>query len=220
MNVLIVEDEKQIACFIKMELEHEGYTAIIACDGREAIEKVKTIQFDIILLDIMIPFINGIEVCKRIREFSNIPIIMLTAKEDISDKVIGLDSGANDYITKPFDIEELFARMRVVTRVQNVEQTKKLTADGIVMDIETHEIICNDKSVELTKKEFDVLEQLLRNKGIVMSRSRLLQTVWDYDYFGDSNVVDVTIKHMRIKLGDNQHRIISTVRGYGYVIRR
>lgn len=196
MNVLIVEDEQQIACFIKMELEHEGYMALIAIDGREAIEKVKTIQFDIILLDIMIPFINGIEVCKRIREFSNIPIIMLTAKEDISDKVIGLDSGANDYITKPFDIEELFARMRVVTRVQNVEQTKKLTADGIVMDIETHEIICNDKKVELTKKEFDVLEQLLCNKGIVMSRSRLLQTVWDYDYFGDSNVVDVTIKHM------------------------
>ncbi|WP_349676609.1 response regulator transcription factor [Clostridium sp. UBA1652] len=166
MNVLIVEDEQQIACFIKMELEHEGYMALIAIDGREAIEKVKTIQFDIILLDIMIPFINGIEVCKRIREFSNIPIIMLTAKEDISDKVIGLDSGANDYITKPFDIEELFARMRVVTRVQNVEQTKKLTADGIVMDIETHEIICNDKKVELTKKSlmclnnFSVIKEL------------------------------------------------------------
>ena len=220
MKVLIVEDEKQIACFIKMELEHEGYMATIASDGREAIEKVKTITFDVILLDIMIPFLNGIEVCKRIREFSNIPIIMLTAKSDVSDKVIGLDSGANDYITKPFDIEELFARIRVTTRDQLEEQTKKLMAEGIAMNIETHEIICNGKNVNLTKKEFGLLEQLLLNKGIVMSRSRLLQTVWDYDYFGDSNVVDVTIKHMRIKLGDNQHRIISTVRGYGYVIRR
>jgi len=220
MKVLIVEDEKQIACFIKMELEHEGYMATIASDGREAIEKVKTITFDVILLDIMIPFLNGIEVCKRIREFSNIPIIMLTAKSDVSDKVIGLDSGANDYITKPFDIEELFARIRVTTRDQLEEQTKKLMAEGIAMNIETHEIICNGKNVNLTKKEFGLLEQLLLNKGIVMSRSRLLQTVWDYDYFGDSNVVDVTIKHMRIKLGDNQNKIISTVRGYGYVIRR
>lgn len=169
---------------------------------------------------IMIPFLNGIEVCKRIREFSNIPIIMLTAKSDVSDKVIGLDSGANDYITKPFDIEELFARIRVTTRDQLEEQTKKLMAEGIAMNIETHEIICNGKNVNLTKKEFGLLEQLLLNKGIVMSRSRLLQTVWDYDYFGDSNVVDVTIKHMRIKLGDNQNKIISTVRGYGYVIRR
>ncbi|MDD3417816.1 MAG: response regulator transcription factor [Lachnospiraceae bacterium] len=220
MKVLIVEDEKQIACFIKMELEHEGYMATIASDGREAIEKVKTITFDVILLDIMIPFLNGIEVCKRIREFSNISIIMLTAKSDVSDKVIGLDSGANDYITKPFDIEELFARIRVTTRDQLEEQTKKLMAEGIAMNIETHEIICNGKNVNLTKKEFGLLEQLLLNKGIVMSRSRLLQTVWDYDYFGDSNVVDVTIKHMRIKLGDNQNKIISTVRGYGYVIRR
>ncbi|MCB6570571.1 response regulator transcription factor [Eubacterium limosum] len=220
LKILIVEDEKQIASFIKMELEHEGYLTIISPDGRDALEQVKNNAFDAILLDIMLPYINGIEVCKRIREFSQVPIIMLTAKDDISDKVIGLDSGANDYITKPFDVEELFARIRVATRTLNMNQSKSLECSGISMNLDTHQVVCNKKIINLTKKEFDLLEQLLLNTNIVMSRDRLLQKVWNYDYFGDSNVVDVTIKHLRIKLDDTENKIITTVRGYGYVIRK
>ena len=218
-KVLIVEDERQIASFIKMELEHEGCTATIAEDGRKGLIEIQNNNYDVVLLDIMLPFINGIEVCKRIREFSKVPIIMLTAKDEISDKVTGLDSGANDYVTKPFDIEELFARIRAVTRVQSLNKSKCLSAQNLHMNLETHEVIYCDKVIDLTKKEFDLLQELLLNKDIVMSRDRLLQKVWDYDYLGDSNVIDVTIKHLRAKLGDSDNKIINTIRGYGYIIR-
>lgn len=218
-KILIVEDERQIASFIKMELEHEGCAATIAEDGRKGLIEIKNNNYDVVLLDIMLPYINGIEVCKRIREFSQVPIIMLTAKDEISDKVTGLDSGANDYVTKPFDIEELFARIRAVTRVQSLNKSKRLSAQNLHMNLETHEVIYCDKVIDLTKKEFDLLQELLLNKDIVMSRDRLLQKVWDYDYLGDSNVIDVTIKHLRMKLGDSDNKIINTIRGYGYIIR-
>ncbi|MDO5522047.1 MAG: response regulator transcription factor [bacterium] len=219
-KVLIVEDEKQIAGFVQMELEHEGCQVIVADDGMTALTMAKEENFDVIILDLMIPFINGLEVCRRIREFSQVPIIMLTAKSDIKDKVTGLDCGANDYMTKPFDIEELFARIRAVTRSGQTVKSKSLMAAGITMQLDTHEVTCDEKLIELSKKEFDLLEQLLVNAGIVMSRERLLEKVWDFDYFGDSNVVDVTIKHLRKKLGDQENKRISTVRGYGYVIRK
>lgn len=218
-KVLIVEDERQIASFIKMELEHEGCTATIAEDGRKGLIEIQNNNYDVVLLDIMLPFINGIEVCKRIREFSKVPIIMLTAKDEISDKITGLDSGANDYVTKPFDIEELFARIRAVTRAQSLNKSKCLSTQNLHMNLETHEVIYCDKVIDLTKKEFDLLQELLLNKDIVMSRDRLLQKVWDYDYLGDSNVIDVTIKHLRAKLGDSDNKIINTIRGYGYIIR-
>lgn len=222
MNIraLIVEDEKQIAGFIQMELEHEGCSAVVVENGMKALQIAKNENFDVIILDLMIPFVNGMEVCKRIREFSLVPIIMLTAKGDIQDKVNGLDCGANDYMTKPFDIEELFARIRAVTRTNSQTKVNKLMAAGISMQLDTHEVTCNGEQIQLTKKEFDLLEQLLLNAGIVMNRERLLDKVWDFDYFGDSNVVDVTIKHLRKKLGDKENKIISTVRGYGYVIRK
>lgn len=219
-KVLIVEDEKQIAAFIKMELEHAGCKAFVAENGMEALSIIEKEDFDVIVLDLMIPFVNGMEVCKRIRGFSTVPIIMLTAKNEIQDKVNGLDCGANDYMTKPFDIEELFARIRAVTRTSSPSKANALMAAGVVMQPDTHEVTCNGKPVQLTKKEFDLLEQLLLNAGIVMNRERLLDKVWDYDYFGDSNVVDVTIKHLRKKLEDKENKIISTVRGYGYVIRK
>ena len=219
-RVLIIEDEKQSAKFIKMELEHEGCIVVAANDGREGLEKAKEEDFDVILLDLMIPYINGLDVCRRIRKFSQVPIIMLTAKDDISDKVIGLDSGANDYMIKPFDIEELFARIRAVTRKNKSTHTNYYTAAGLTMNIETHEVSRNGSFIELTKREFDLLEEFLINKGIVLSRDRLVQNVWGYDYFGDSNVVDVTIKHLRTKIGDDaDNKIITTVRGYGYMIR-
>jgi len=219
-SVLIIEDEKQIAGFIKMELEHEGCSATISYDGRDGLNKVKEGQFDVVLLDLMIPYINGLDVCRSIRKFSDVPIIILTAKDNIADKVEGLDSGANDYLTKPFDIEELFARIRAVTRKNILEHNKILIVSDLKMNIETHEVLLRGKLVDLTKREFELLEYLLVNKGIVLSRDRLMQMVWGYDYFGESNVVDVTIKHLRLKLGDDpDNNIISTVRGYGYVIR-
>lgn len=218
LKILIVEDEINIAEFIKLELEHEGYETDIAYDGREALNKVKKCLFDIILLDVMIPYINGVDICKKVREFSNIPIIMLTAKSDLTDKVLGLDSGANDYITKPFRIEELFARIRVVTRNQT-QNLNKLSVGKITICTESYQVFLEEKEISLTKKEYDLLYQLILNKNIVMSREKLLQNVWDENYYGDSNVVDVTIKHLRTKLFDDKGIIINTIRGIGYVIK-
>ena len=218
LKILIVEDEINIAEFIKLELEHEGYETDIAYDGREALNKAKKGKFDVIILDVMIPYINGVDICKKVREFSNIPIIMLTAKSDLTDKVLGLDSGANDYITKPFRIEELFARIRVVTRNQT-QNLNKLSVGKITICTESYQVFLEEKEISLTKKEYDLLYQLILNKNIVMSREKLLQNVWDENYYGDSNVVDVTIKHLRTKIFDDKGIIINTIRGIGYVIK-
>jgi len=218
LKILIVEDEINIAEFIKLELEHEGYETDIAYDGREALNKAKKDKFDVIILDVMIPYINGVDICKKVREFSNIPIIMLTAKSDLTDKVLGLDSGANDYITKPFRIEELFARIRVVTRSQN-QNLNKLSVGKITICTDSYQVFLEEKEISLTKKEYDLLYQLVLNKNIVMSREKLLQNVWDENYSGDSNVVDVTIKHLRTKIFDDKSTIINTIRGIGYVIK-
>lgn len=218
-RVLVVEDDRAISGFLQMELAHEGCKVETAFDGRQALELALGGQYDIILLDIMIPYINGVEVCKRIREKSAVPIIMLTAKSDVSDKVLGLDTGANDYLTKPFEIEELFARMRAVTRTAAPVESDRLTCKNVVMDRVRHTVEVNEKEVALTKREFDLLEQFLLNKDIVLTRDRLLQNVWEFDYIGDSNVVDVTIRHLRAKLGDKDGEIISTVRGFGYITR-
>lgn len=218
LKILIVEDEINIAEFVKLELEHEGYETDIAYDGREALNKAKKDKFDVIILDVMIPYINGVDICKKVREFSNIPIIMLTAKSDLTDKVLGLDSGANDYITKPFRIEELFARIRVVTRSQN-QNLNKLSVGKITICTDSYQVFLEEKEISLTKKEYGLLYQLVLNKNIVMSREKLLQNVWDENYYGDSNVVDVTIKHLRTKIFDDKSTIINTIRGIGYVIK-
>ncbi len=218
-RVLVVEDDRSISGFLQMELAHEGCKVETAFDGRQALEMALAGQYDVILLDIMIPYINGVEVCKRIREKNAVPIIMLTAKSDVSDKVLGLDSGANDYLTKPFEIEELFARMRAVTRTAAPGEADRLCCKNVVMDRVRHTVEVNEKEVTLTKREFDLLEQFLLNKDIVLTRDRLLQNVWEFDYIGDSNVVDVTIRHLRSKLGDKDGEIISTVRGFGYITR-
>ena len=168
-KILIVEDEKQMAMFIEMELTHEGYEVDTAYDGREGLEKVENNEYDLILLDIMIPSLNGIEVCRRIRQFSNVPIIMLTAKSDVPDKVLGLDVGANDYLTKPFAIEELLARIRVYTREKVLKnKLDEIKVKDIVMNNITHEVWRSGKEIQLTKKEYDLLEMLLINKNIVL----------------------------------------------------
>ncbi|ERI90638.1 response regulator ArlR [Clostridiales bacterium oral taxon 876 str. F0540] len=220
-KILLVEDEKQMSMFIEMELTHEGYKVDTAYDGREGLKKAENNKYNLILLDIMIPNLNGIEVCKRIRQISMVPIIMLTAKSDVSDKVIGLDVGANDYLTKPFAIEELLARIRVYERDKSIiNKTEELKVKDIVMDNKTHQVWRNGKEIELTKKEYDILEMLLRNKNIVLSREQLIENIWGYDYVGDTNVVDVFIRYLRSKIDEGfDEKLITTIRGVGYVIK-
>jgi len=220
-KILIVEDEKQMSMFIEMELTHEGYEVDKVYDGREGLEKVENKEYDLVLLDIMIPSLNGIEVCRRIRQFSNVPIIMLTAKSDVPDKVLGLDVGANDYLTKPFAIEELLARIRVHTREKVLKnKLDEIKVKDIVMNNITHEVWRASREIQLTKKEYDLLEILLINKNIVLSRDKLIEEVWGYDYVGDTNLVDVFIRYLRGKIDDGfEDKLITTIRGVGYVIK-
>jgi Response regulators consisting of a CheY-like receiver domain and a winged-helix DNA-binding domain len=210
-----------MSMFIEMELTHEGYKVDTAYDGREALKKAENIEYNLILLDIMIPNLNGIEVCRRVRQFSNVPIIMLTAKSDIPDRVLGLDVGANDYMTKPFAIEELLARIRVYERNITIKNNNGIIkVKDIVMDNKTHQVWRGNKEIELTKKEFDLLETLLINKNVVLTRDQLIEEVWGYEYAGDTNVVDVFIRYLRSKIDDDfEDKLIITVRGVGYVIK-
>ena len=220
-KILLVEDEKQMAMFIEMELDHEGYKVDVAYDGREGLNLSEKSEYNLVLLDIMIPGLNGIEVCRRIRKSSEVPIIMLTAKSDISDKVLGLDVGANDYLTKPFAIEELLARIRVYERNKSISnKPDEIKVKDIVMDNKTHEVKRNSEIIELTKKEYDLLEVLMINKNVVITREQLIEIIWGYNYEGDTNVVDVFIRHLRIKIDEGfDDKLIITVRGVGYVIK-
>lgn len=220
-KILIIEDEKQMAMFIEMELNHEGYSVDVEHDGREGLKRIEENEYDLILLDIMLPGLNGMEVCRRVRQFSDVPIIMLSARGEITDRVMGLDIGADDYLTKPFAIEELLARIRVVRR-KNTVKTKfhELKVSNIVMNNTTHQVTRGGKIIELTKKEYDLLEVLLSNKNIVLTREQLIEKVWGYDYVGDTNVVDVFIRYLRSKIDDEfENKLITTVRGVGYVIK-
>lgn len=225
-QVLIVEDERRIARFLQMELEHEGMNTAIEDNGRRAYERIVQENYDLVLLDVMLPDMDGFTICRKVRELSQVPIIMLTAKDDIDDKVQGLDIGADDYITKPFATPELLARMRVVLRRQEsqreakVGQEEVLSVKNLTMYPARHEVQVDDTPVELTKKEYDLLEYLLRNKRNVLTRDQILSNVWDYDYMGDTNVVDVYIRYLRQKLDDRfQEKYIHTMRGVGYVIK-
>ena len=225
-RVLIVEDERRIARFLQMELEHEGMSTAIEDNGRRAYERIMQENYDLILLDVMLPDMDGFTICRKVRELSQVPIIMLTAKDDIDDKVQGLDIGADDYITKPFATPELLARMRVVLRRQESQretreaQEEILSVKNLTMYPARHEVKVDATPVELTKKEYDLLEYLLRNKRNVLTRDQILSKVWDYDYMGDTNVVDVYIRYLRQKLDDRfQEKYIHTMRGVGYVIK-
>ena len=225
-HVLIVEDERRIARFLQMELEHEGMSTAIEDNGRRAYERIVQENYDLVLLDVMLPDMDGFTICRKVRELSQVPIIMLTAKDDIDDKVQGLDIGADDYITKPFATPELLARMRVVLRRQEGKlevkgcQEEILSVKNLIMYPARHEVQVDGASVELTKKEYDLLEYLLRNKRNVLTRDQILSNVWDYDYMGDTNVVDVYIRYLRQKLDDRfQEKYIHTMRGVGYAIK-
>ncbi|MBS3987346.1 MAG: response regulator transcription factor [Erysipelothrix sp.] len=217
-KVLFIEDEPQIARFVQLELQHEGYDVTLAYDGREGLEVFKASSFDVVLLDIMLPSLNGIEVLRRIRFTSSVPIIMLTARDSVMDKVSGLDNGADDYITKPFAIEELLARLRSVLRKHAV--VTLLSFKTLTLDVEQHECFVQKEKIELTKKEFELLHLLLINKNKVLTREVLLEKIWGYEFDGSTNVVDVYIRYLRSKIEDPFNlKFIHTVRGIGYIIK-
>lgn len=221
-RILIVEDEEKIARFLQLELEYEGYVVDIANDGRDGLERVRDHDYSMVLLDIMMPRMNGMEACRRIRQFSDVPIIMLTAKDETMDKVMGLDLGADDYMTKPFAIEELLARMRNQLKKKRSQAGDKnlMNIKGVKLDVDRHAVTYNTEPVELTKKEFDLLKYLMDNRNIVISREKILEEVWGYDFIGDTNVVDVYVRYIRSKIDDKFNiKLIHTVRGVGYTIK-
>ena len=223
-KILIVEDEEKIARFVELELKHEGYEVEKATDGRRGLELAEQGGYDLLLLDIMLPGINGIEILRRVRRESDVPVIMLTARDAVMDKVSGLDMGADDYITKPFAIEELLARIRVTLRKHKPAErpavSHTLECKGVSLDVDRFKVTCGGTPVELTAKEFALLQTLLHNKNIVMSRNTLLENVWGYDYVGETNIVDVYVRYLRQKIDEKFGvKLISTVRGVGYVIK-
>lgn len=221
-KLLIIEDEVKIARFLELELSHEGYSVDQSHDGREGLQKALGNEYDLIILDIMLPSMNGIEVLRKLRQASDIPVIMLTAKDEVMDKVIGLDMGADDYMTKPFAIEELLARIRtgLKRKLARNSTEKTLYARGLSLDTDKYSVVYGKDNIELTRREFDLLKYLLENKNIVLTRDRLLETVWGYDYSGDTNVVDVYIRYLRSKIDEKYNiKLIHTIRGVGYTIK-
>lgn len=223
IKILIVEDEEKIARFIELELIHEGYKVIKADNGRTGLEIAERGEADLIILDVMLPEINGLEVLRRIRKVSEVPIIMLTARDAVMDKVSGLDAGADDYITKPFAIEELLARIRTALkkRVFTVKKDEDVIRCGLLtLDKMRHKVMYGDKEIELTNREFTLLQILMENKNIVLTRDVLIEKVCGYNYVGETNVIDVYVRYLRTKIDDVfKVKIISTVRGVGYVIK-
>ena len=221
-KILIVEDEEKLARFVELELVHEGYEVDKAFDGRSGLEKLEGGGYDLALLDIMLPGLNGLEVLRRARRKVDTPVIMLTARDSVMDKVTGLDMGAEDYMTKPFEIEELLARIRAALRKteRRAAESKQLACGALIMDVDRHTVSYDGHAVELTQREFDLLRVLLENKGIVLSRSTLMERVWGYDYMGETNIVDVYVRYLRGKIDDAFGvKLVQTVRGVGYVIR-
>ena len=220
VQVLIVEDDSGIAEFLRLELEHEGYAILHAADGRTALEIFEKAAPDIVLLDIMLPQLNGLEVLRRIRKTSKTPVIMLTARGDTFDKVSGLDSGADDYLAKPFEIEELLARMRAVLRRNNAREITSLKLRGIALNTNSMEVTVNKERVMLSKTEYLLLKTLLEHKNTVLSRDTIISTVWGEDHYIDENSVDVYVRYLRAKIDDRTgEEYISTVRGVGYIMR-
>lgn len=222
ISVLIVEDETKIARFVQLELEHEGYRVDVEHDGRAGLEKALTGSYDLIVLDLMLPSLNGMEILRRLRQVSEVPVIMLTAKGDIMDRVMGLDSGADDYMTKPFAIEELLARIRKALKHKAGTRLQKqlLQVGDLCLDSDKRTVTCSGETVDLTKTEFDLLEFLMLNKELALTRETILDKVWGFEYSGDTNVVDVYIRYLRSKIDERFCRkFIHTVRGVGYQLR-
>jgi len=223
IKILIVEDEEKIARFIELELMHEGYKVIKANNGRTGLEIAERGEADLVILDVMLPEINGLEVLRRLRKSSDVPVIMLTARDAVMDKVSGLDAGADDYITKPFAIEELLARIRTALkkRVVTVKKDEDVISCGLLtLDKMRYKVMYDGTEIELTNREFTLLQILMENKNIVLTRDVLIEKVCGYDFFGETNVIDVYVRYLRTKIDDTfKVKIITTVRGVGYVIK-
>ncbi|WP_377865533.1 response regulator transcription factor [Bacillus sp. R86525] len=222
-QILIIEDEESLADFLELELKYEGYKVDIQFDGRKGLDAALEKNYDLILLDLMLPGLNGLEVCRRLRATKNTPIIMLTARDSIMDRVTGLDSGADDYLPKPFAIEELLARMRVIfRREENTEQkhVSFLTFKDLQLQIESRTITKGNEEIELTNKEFELLLMFMKNINRVLTRDILLDQVWGYDAMVETNIVDVYVRYLRNKLHSvDKEEYIQTVRGAGYIMK-
>ena len=221
LRILLVEDEVKLARFLELELTSEGYQITVAHEGIEGLTIARENSFDLLMLDWMIPGLSGIEICRRLRSTGNkVPIILLTAKDEVADRVAGLDAGADDYVVKPFSIEELLARVRSnLRRTQEVDEDT-LTFEDLTLNRRTREVFRGGHSIDLTAKEFDLLDYLLTHPRQVFTRDQILERVWGYDFMGDSNIIEVYIRYLRIKLEERgEKRLIHTVRGVGYALR-
>ena len=224
-KILVVDDETAIVDLIKMELDFEGYQVETAFDGEEAVEKAKTFQPDLIVLDIMLPKMNGYDVCRTLTPIMDVPIILLTAKTDIIDKVLGLELGADDYLTKPFDNRELLARikahLRRAKKVPNQQKNDSIIKNGpLTIMPEERMVLLNDQEIHLTPKEFDHLYLLASNLEQVFPRDTLLEKIWGYDYYGDTRTVDMHVQRIRRKIDSQPNKFIQTVFGIGYKMRK
>lgn len=222
MKILVVEDDKKLSRVLQLELEHENYEVAAAYDGKTGLMMAQDENIDLVLLDIMLPELSGVSVLKKLRKISAVPVIMLTAKDDVSDKVMGLDSGADDYMTKPFDIEELLARIRVATSRQAKQNTDNTNIEfgELCINTDIFQATYAGKDLGLTKKEYELLCYLAKNRGKVLSRDKILKNVWGYDYAGETNVVDVYILYLRNKINKPfDIDMIQTVRGFGYTLK-
>ncbi len=226
-TILIVEDDESIRELLRFNLQSNGYDVLCASDGLEGVALARENVPDLILLDLMLPKMDGLDVCRAIKSdsgISGVPIIMLTAKGSETDKVLGLELGADDYLTKPFSIRELMARIKVVLRrstkeTESTEPGKLISIDSLIIDVEKHVVHRDGEEFQLTLKEFELLKELVANRGKVLTRNYLLDTIWGYDYYGETRTVDVHVRHLRKKIETGEHQYIETVRGIGYKIR-
>lgn len=220
-HILLVEDEVKLARFVELELSYEGYKVSVAHDGLTGLTTARESHPDLVILDWMLPGLPGLEICRRLRSTGDqVPIILLTAKDEVSDRVAGLDAGADDYVVKPFSVEELLARVRAHLRRTHEADTDILQFEDLSLNRRTREVYRNSRLIELTAKEFDLLEYLLAHPRQVITRDRILEEVWGYDFMGDSNIIEVYIRYLRLKLEANhEKRLVQTVRGVGYVLR-
>jgi len=220
-RILLVEDEEKLAKFVQMELSYEDYDVTVANDGLSGLMTARDVEPDLVLLDWMMPGLSGVEVCRRLRATGfKEPIILMTAKDDVADRVAGLDAGADDYVVKPFSIEELLARVRAHLRRNQPQEVDTLQFQNLTLNRKTREVKRGDRSIELTAKEFDLLDYLMNHPRQVLTRDRILEEVWGYDFMGDSNIIEVYIRYLRLKLeAEGEKRLIQTVRGVGYVLK-